>query len=221
MSGLKFDGNDAFSGAMRAAVAATESDDGEAALGHLRRAARLDPSSGLPHLLMAAELAHKRLYADAEASFATAVLLAPRLSVARFQLGLIQFTSGRVQMALLTWQPLAELGPADPLGRFVDGFGALAADDLDAARDAFQRGLALGGPNEPLNRDIARLLAEIDRLPAARRDVPTQPTSPSAASTRPPAENGSKPPTVEEHDEAARDSMHVLLAGYGRSGRLH
>ncbi len=213
------DDDDPFRAAMRAALAASQADDGDSALEHLRVAAGIDPTSGLPHLLMAGEFAEMQRYEDAEASFARAVLLAPQLTIARFQLGLLQFTSSRIPMACMTWQPLAALGPDDPLVTFVDGFVALANDDLSVARSAFERGLALDGTNEPLRRDIARIVTEIDRVSVdgASAAVELRP----AVAPQPDPAVGKGVVDAQTRDHAESDAMHVLLAGYHHSGRPH
>ncbi len=213
------DDDDPFRAAMRAALAASQADDGDSALEHLRVAMGIDPTSGLPHLLMAGEFADMHRYEEAEVSFARAVLLSPQLTIARFQLGLLQFTSGRVPMACMTWQPLAALGSDDPLARFVDGFVALASDDLSVARSAFDKGLALDGTNEPLRRDIARIVTEIDRLSAegASAAVELRP----AMAPQPDRAVGQGVVEARSRDDAHSDAMHVLLAGYHHSGRPH
>jgi Flp pilus assembly protein TadD len=91
--------------------------DSEGAIRLLRAAAQEDPASGLVQFLLAAELAQAGAIGDAEAAYANAVLLAPQFHIARFQLGLLQFTSGRAAIALLTWQPLLALGDDEARSR--------------------------------------------------------------------------------------------------------
>jgi tetratricopeptide (TPR) repeat protein len=213
------DEDDTFGAAIRAALASSQAEDGDSALGHLRQAALVDPTSGLPHLLMAGEFAEMQRYEDAEASFARAILLGPQLTIARFQLGLLQFTSGRIPMAFMTWQPLAALGPDDPLVGFVDGFVALASEDLSTARSAFERGLALDGTSEPLRRDIARIVTEIDRLSSASASATVEPRR--AVPPQSDRADGQGVVDARTQDEAQGDAMHVLLAGYRHSGRPH
>jgi Flp pilus assembly protein TadD len=142
---------------------------------------------------------------EAEAAYANAVLLAPSLQMARYQLGLLQFTSSRPAVALVTWGPLFQLPPDSALQRIVHGFAALAQDDFAAALGAFREGMALNRDNEALNRDVQML---IDRIEARDSEKPS--TSPTA-STAVPADE----PAAED------EGLHVLLANYQHQGPPH
>src|SRR6185295_4753211 len=90
-------------------LAASRQGQGESAMALFQRASEADPASALPHFLLASEQASAGDFARAELAFAKALLLAPDFALARYQLGLLQFTSSRAPVALLTWQPLFEL----------------------------------------------------------------------------------------------------------------
>lgn len=184
------------------ALAASQVGDTECALVLLTRAASEQPSSGIPHFLMGSEYAALGQIAQAEAAFSNAVLLAPHLPVARYQLGLLQYSSGRVPAALVTWQPLLELGEGSPMQHWVRGFGALAQDQLDAAKAHFERGVQLNLDNLPMSADILKIVREIDAVQS----------SPSAD----PASVASGPPA-----DDAEASAHFLVTNYGRQGPLH
>jgi tetratricopeptide (TPR) repeat protein len=145
------------------------------------------------HFLHASELASAGEVDRAETSFANAVLLAPAWSIARYQLGLLQFSSGRAAAALVTWGPLVELPDADPLSHFVRGFAALASDSFDEAKRHFHTGLACDIDNVALAGDIEKVLAQLDAV--AHAPAQAQPAAP--------------------------DVPHVLLSNYGRIGNLH
>lgn len=140
---------------------ASRRDDVDAALGAWRAASAERPDSAVPHFLIAAEFAQAARVDEAEAAFARAVLLAPEFETARYQLGLLQFTSGRPALALVTWEPLLRLGPQHPMPAFVEGFAHLAADAFDAAVERFEAGMALNRDNPPMNGDIAKVVAAI------------------------------------------------------------
>ena len=156
---------------LNAALSASSQGDSASALALLAQAVAQDPDSGIPHFLMGAEYAALGKVDDAEASFTNAVLLAPDLAVARYQLGLLQFTSGRAATALLTWQPLLVLGAGSAVVHFVTGFAALARDDFDAASQSLRHGQKLNVDNAAMNADIDKVLAEIERV----RSESTQP----------------------------------------------
>jgi tetratricopeptide (TPR) repeat protein len=181
--------------AVTRALEVSASGDSETAIRMLRAAAEEDTSSGLVQFLLAAELAQAGAMGEAEAAYANAVLLAPQFHIARFQLGLLQFTSGRAAVALLTWQPLLALGDDDALPHFVRAFAALAGDQFAQAREAFEAGIARNSANEPLNADMRKVMAGIEDLLRKQAVEPAadQPASP---------------------EEEAGEGAHVLLANY-------
>jgi len=182
-------------------LAASRAQHVDEALALFQEAARLVPESGLPHFLIGAELAQLRRMDEAEMAYANAVLLAPSLDMARYQLGLIQFTSGRAALALVTWGPLFQHPPDSALQRIVHGFAALAQDDFPAATACFREGMALNLDNAALNRDLQLML---DRIAAH--------THAGAPISDPPAP-----------DETSADGqeLHVLLSNYQQRGPLH
>lgn len=168
-------------------LAASQADEGELALQLFEQASELSPQAGLPHFLIGSELAAAGRVEAAEQAFARAVLLAPDFVLARYQLGLLQLTSQRPALAMLTWQPLLQLPQADSLGHFVRGFEALAQDRFEAALRAFGDGLACEDGNPAVTADVRKVVDRIETLVA----VPQGPTH-----------------------EAGQG--HVLLAGYSR-----
>lgn len=169
---------------VRDALQASQADDSARALQLLEQAAQRAPGWGLPHFLIGSEYAAMGEMDAAEAAMANAVLLAPDLSIARYQLGLLQFSSGRASVALLTWEPLLALPDSDPLPHFVRGFAALAQDDFGLAASHYRKGLARNHDNPALASDIEKVLQGIADI-----------------------EQRAKPPA----DAAA---AHVLLSGY-------
>lgn len=193
-------------------LAASQANRVDEALELFRRASEQVPSSGLPHFLIGAELAQLGRMEEAEAAYANAVLLAPDLLMARYQLGLIQFTSGRPALALVTWGPLFQLPPENVLQHVVRGFAALAQDDFDGATACFREGITLNHDNPALNNDLQMML---DRIDAARQVAAATPAA--AEPTPPPTAEPAKP----EEEEAESDNLHVLLSNYQRQGPLH
>lgn len=187
-----------FDALMSQGMAASQANDGVRAIEWFQRASAAEPGAGLPQFLLGAEFAALGDMAQAEAAFANATRLAPGFPLARYQLGLLQFSSGRAAMALLTWQPLLGLPATDPLPHFVNGFAALAHDRFDQALHHYQQGLALNTTNEALSGDIEKVIAGIKAL---------NPTGPAAAD-----EGRSSSDAVDNH---------VLLANYQQQGRAH
>jgi tetratricopeptide (TPR) repeat protein len=153
-------------------VQASREQRGQAAIELFARASDLAPGEGMPHFLMASEHAADGRIEVAERAFANAVLLAPAFHLARYQLGLLQFSSGRAGAALVTWQPLLELPAGQPLGHFVRGFAALARDGFDAALQQFEQGLDCTNDQAALAGDIQRVVAAVQRLQAPVEAAP-------------------------------------------------
>lgn len=157
---------------VRAALAASAANDVEQAIRLLRQASAEDSSSALPQFLLGAELAQAGRIEEAEAAYANAVLLAPDFHIARFELGSLQFTSGRAAIALVTWQPLLRLPADDALRLFAQGYAELAADKFEPALAAFHAGIKANRENEPLNGNIRMLIEGIEKLRGAGTQAP-------------------------------------------------
>lgn len=177
------------------ALEASAADDAEKAIQLFRQACANAPSDPVPHFLLGAELAQARHYADAEVAYASAVALAPGFAVARYELGTLQFTSARVPVALVTWQPLLALPEGDPLKLFVQGYAALAQDRFHEALGFFQEGIAANQTNAALNGNIRLLIDEIGNV-ARAADAPA-PDAPQETT-----------------------GAHILLDAYRRQGSL-
>jgi hypothetical protein len=171
-------------------LAASEANRGEAAIALFAQASAVLPSSGIPHFLIGSEHAAAANVDAAEAAFANAVLLAPGFALARYQLGLLQFSSQRAGIALLTWEPLFSAPATEALGHFVRGFSELAQDHFDSCLQHFRTGMACADANAAVCSDIAKVVESVERL----------------LQQSPPA--GSPPPE--------QATGHVLLAGYSR-----
>jgi len=180
---------------MDQAISASRGGDFPKALQLFDEAAQASPGNAIPHYLMGAEYAQLGQMVDAEAAFARAVLLDPGLHMARFQLGLLQYTERRVAVAMMTWKPLSELPASEPLNRFVFGLAALARDEFDEARARLLEGIAANTAHPPLNADMRMVLARIDALQGR---APTEPSGDAAA--------------------APDGDTHVLLSNYQQQG---
>jgi tetratricopeptide (TPR) repeat protein len=140
------------------------------AVGLLQAAALEHPQDPRPFLLLAGQMASAGHYDQAEAAYMGALERDPDFAIARFQLGLLQFTGGRPTVALLTWAPLDRLPETHPLRCFKVGLATLAEDRFEEAIAQIQQGMALNTDNAPLNEDMARL---IERIRQAAAQAPT------------------------------------------------
>lgn len=155
-------------------LAASGAGRSDEALGLFAQASEADPASGIPHFLIGSEQASLGDFAAAEGSFANAVLLSPSFPLARYQLGLLQFSSQRAPMALLTWQPLLTLPESDALLHFVRGLSALAQNAFEEALRHFHTGLACEPANPALRSDIRQLVEAVQRLASSGDDTSTE-----------------------------------------------
>jgi tetratricopeptide (TPR) repeat protein len=129
--------------------------DGLAAVEALLRDYPTDPRL---HFLKGSLLAALQRVDEALAPFAAALIYDPGYAIARFQLGLLQLSSGDPAAAAATWAPLAALGPEEPLRLFADGLQRLAVDDFAGAEAQLRRGIAGNSQIPALNRDMQLVL---------------------------------------------------------------
>jgi Flp pilus assembly protein TadD len=135
------------------------------ALQLLLRACEAHPNDPRPLALLGGHFMEQRDLDRAEAAYLTALQRAPDFAIARFQLGLMQFTSGRPVVASTTWAALDALGEDHPLALFKRAFEHVAQDDLTQARRLLLEGIARNTANEALNHDMRVVLDRIGGSP--------------------------------------------------------
>ena len=175
---------------LQLAIRASGADNHEESISYLKRAVDVAPKNGKVHYMLGAEHAQIGLYERAMEEMKHAVDLEPTLYTAHFQLGLLLVTAGRPDQAKAAWQALDNLGPNDPLYLFKSGLLHLVSDEFPQAMDQLKKGLALNTTNEALNRDMRRVLDDIEKLVAS-----------------------STPPTDQQPPSKQTD-QHVLLSAY-------
>ncbi|MFT4171338.1 MAG: hypothetical protein QM639_02165 [Rhodocyclaceae bacterium] len=171
-------------------VTLMQTQEPEAALVELEKAAQNEGAAD-PRvlLLLAGQYASLGRMDAAEASYASLLQIAPAFAIARFQLGLLQFTSGRPAVAMVSWAPLEQLPQEHYLRSFVQGFWHLARDEFEEARMQLLEGMARNDENLPLNGDMRMVLDNIEAL---------------------------RPQNMQEAVQDDAGSNHVLLSGYTR-----
>ena len=113
------------------------------------------------HFLKGSLLAGRQDYRAARAAMRKAVDLAPDYRLARFQLGLLLFTSGEAYAAQETWGPLLALPDGDYLKVFAVGLNHLIRDEFPEAVRRLEEGIALNRELSPLNHDMLLIIDEI------------------------------------------------------------
>jgi tetratricopeptide (TPR) repeat protein len=177
------------------AVAASDRNESDRAIELLKRAIEVDPNEARAHYMLGAEHAQIGLFDRAMADMSKALELDSQLDAARFQLGLLQLSSRQPEAAEQTWRSLDELGEEHFFVLFKSGLLALARDDFATCLDLLRRGQAANAVNEPLNRDMQKIVAQVEQTLGGA---------------------GTPPGTAPE--PAAEESGHVLLNAY--TGRL-
>lgn len=142
----------------------------------LRRAIESDPGDARPHVALAGILASGGQMEEAIATMTRAVALDPTFNEARFQLGMMQFTCGKVVDAEMIWAPLDRLEATHPLRLFKAGMLHLAKDDFDACVRTMQAGIAVCRVPS-VAKEMQRVIDKVNALPARRGDEVAQPHS--------------------------------------------
>lgn len=116
------------------------------------------------HFLKGSMLIGEKRFIAAHAALSEAVRLNPEFTLARFQLGFFELTSGEADTARATWRPLHELPQDNYIKSFVDGLEYLIADQFDACIAALGAGIAQNAENPPLNNDMQLIISRCEEL---------------------------------------------------------
>lgn len=129
----------------------------------LKRLLEIAPEDAKAHFLIGAEYAQIGMFERSFEHLNKTLEIDADMHIARFQLGLLYLTSGRIAEASITWAALDQLGDSNYLFLFKSGLENLASDQFDVCRDYLSRGIALNVENQALTTDMRRIL---DDLPA-------------------------------------------------------
>ena len=165
------------------AIEAMRRNDHGSALAHLKVGAQRFPAHAGIAFLLGAEHAQLGLFERAEVEFIRAINLDPNLSIARFQLGLLQLTQARLEDARTTWAGLDSLSEEHALRLFKQGLEAMAEDHFAEARTLLERGIIANNFNPDLNNDMQNVL---DHFPK-QGNVPDNGQPASTAETASPS----------------------------------
>jgi len=172
------------------ALQAMQQDRDEEAISCLKRGLVLEPDNGILHHLLGAMYAQLGMIDRAVDEMTRAVTCAPELHMARFQLGLLYFTSANLDAADQAWEPLSALPADNPLFLFRAGLLHLARDEFAQCVATLRHGLEINTEYPSLNEDMRMLAEKAEEAMDAAHDA--------APPERPAAETRS----------------HVLLSGY-------
>jgi tetratricopeptide (TPR) repeat protein len=134
------------------------------------------------HFLRGSVLAGLQRYEEGRSAMARAIEIAPDYTLARFQLGFLDLTSGRTVDAIGVWQPLFNLAEDEPIRIFAEGLTNLAGDNFADARRLLQKGIELNIENPLISADMQLILDEIKDDPLEKPlELAHDQTAPSSA----------------------------------------
>lgn len=148
---------------MLAQVIELAESDEAAALGRIDALVTEHPNDPRLHFLGGSLLAAQARYEEARETMARAIEVAPDYAIARFQLGLLELSSGDATAAVATLQPLAELESEDALVLFARGLRHLAHDELGAAANLLKEGMKRNRDHPLVSRDMALIVERIEQ----------------------------------------------------------
>ena len=119
---------------------------------------RAYPSDARLRFLFGSVLAGLGRYPEAHDQMTAAVRLSPTYAIARFQLGLLELSSGDPHAAEATWRALRDLAADHPLRVLAGGLEYMARDEFGVAIEQLERGIALNTENPVVNADMRLLI---------------------------------------------------------------
>ena len=131
-----------------------------------------------------------------------AVELASGYDIARFQLGLLELSSGDAEAADATFQPLADAPGEGALSLFALGLRHLARDNFDQAEALLRRGIEVNIEHPLVSRDMELMLTGI-------------------AEARAKGAQEAHDPSAESGGEEDVSAAHLLLKRYADKSTKH
>lgn len=153
---------------MHLAIKAMRAGRDDEALALLQRAIDRNPKEANAYHLRGAILVANGQPKEAIAEMTQALTLNPDLPGARFQLGLLHFTSGNVFDAQLVWQPFESLDERHPLRLFSKGMLHLARDEFESCIALLEQGISLCTV-ESINKDMQRVIDKVRSVAPATK----------------------------------------------------
>lgn len=161
------------------ALHATNHDEPEKAVVHLKRLLQIEPENAQALYLLGALHAEIGMHEQAETEMSKALEIDPKLFTARFQLGLLQLTSGRIDAATKTWEALDALGSTHAFYLFKTGMLHLVRDEFASCVEAIKAGIAANDFNEDLNNDMRRVMADAENAAGSLPESASTDSSPA------------------------------------------
>lgn len=142
----------------------------DGAIAKLKEACALEQGNASLHFLLAAEHAEIGLQDRAMDGMKRALELDPSLHIARFQLGLIHFSQGRLSSASAAWDALDQLDDDNTLRLYKTALLDIGAARHETAVTLLERALHAQPDIPALRDDIARTLEDVRRRLQSEQD---------------------------------------------------
>lgn len=152
------------------AIVASRKGDHEKAILHLKTCVDMEPS-GKSLYLLGAEYAEIGMYARAFEVMCEAIVLEPELWMAHFHAGLVQLVLGNLAAADSAWKSLEVLGDSNPLVLFKTGLLEIETGSVSSGVERLKRGILLNKDIPELNRDMERVLENVQKAIADAADT--------------------------------------------------
>ncbi|HEX8611904.1 MAG TPA: tetratricopeptide repeat protein [Telluria sp.] len=187
-----------------------------ASLSYLKEAVGRADATAPAHLLLGAGYAQLQMYDRAAAEMESALAVDPTFAIARFQLGLLQLTSGDGERAMSTLLPLQELDEQHALHQFGSGLIHLMRNEFAATLACMARGMELNTDNPALNTDMQLIVDKVNALPPEALAAAAPAGSGDPAATPVPV-----PPAQEQAQAPADDQVAnpIFLSAYTSGGK--
>ncbi len=138
-------------------------DDETAAIVQIEALLGAYPADERLYFLGGSLLAAQARYEEARRAMARSIEIAPDYAIARFQLGLLELSSGDAAAADATLAPLAEADGEGALALFARGLRHLARDDLAQAAALLREGMRVNREHPLVSRDMQLIVERIEQ----------------------------------------------------------
>lgn len=142
---------------------ALASENEAAAIARIDALIAAHPADPRLHFLGGSLLAAQARYAEAREAMARSIEIAPDYAIARFQLGLLELSSGDAAASDATLAPLAEADSDDALALFARGLRHLARDELGLAAGLLREGMRVNRDHPLVSRDMQLIVDRIEQ----------------------------------------------------------
>jgi tetratricopeptide (TPR) repeat protein len=119
------------------------------------------PEDARLHFMRGSLLASEGRFAEGILAIRRAIGIAPGYDLARFQLGLLELSSGEGAAAEATLSPLEQGGDDDPFRSLAAGLRLLMRDEFEGAVKHLRRGMELNNIHPLINRDMQLIIDQV------------------------------------------------------------